>query len=108
MLRGWDEGYEIPSFGIVADFRQKGRGHGSRIWRLAMGYAADLGAKKMRITTHLHNAIILGMAEKLGFRRTKELPNNRVELIADLELAPAGPIPAFRSTEVSGEMKSDD
>lgn len=88
MLRGWDEGYEIPSFGLATDYRHHRRGHGWRMWSWAMGYAAELGAKKMRITTQTQNAPMLGMAEKLGFRKTKDLPGERLELIAELAPAP--------------------
>jgi len=84
MLRGWDEGYEVPTFGLTADHRSNGRGHGWRMWRWAIGLARDLGAKKLRITTDLKNAIILGMAAKLGFKQTRELPDERVEMIANL------------------------
>lgn len=89
MLRGWDEGYEIPTFGMTADYRHNGRGYGWRMWRWVMGYAAQLGARKLRITTHLHNEIIIGMAQKLGFRHTKDLPGGRVEMMADLQPAAA-------------------
>ena len=54
------------------------------MWKWAIGLACDLGAKKLRITTDLKNAIILGMAAKLGFKQTRELPDERVEMIADL------------------------
>ena len=64
--------------------RSNGRGHGWRMWKWAIGLACDLGAKKLRITTDLKNAIILGMAAKLGFKQTRELPDERVEMIADL------------------------
>ena len=84
MLRGWDEGYEVPTFGMTADHRFNGRGHGWRMWKWVMGLARELGAKEIRITTDLKNAIILGMAAKLGFKPTRELPNDRVEMRADL------------------------
>jgi ribosomal-protein-alanine N-acetyltransferase len=100
MLRGWDEGFDVPTFGLVADHRFNGRGHGWRMWNWVMELGRELGCARMRITTDQSNTLILRMALKLGFLQTRELPNSRVELMAELTL------PRYRQQKSGNDHRS--
>lgn len=69
MLRGWDEGYEVPAFGVVVD--QKYRG--GAFMRLALDSARLIsrlsGAKRLMAKIHPNNVSPRG-ASRLGLRQT--------------------------------------
>src|ERR1700722_17301529 len=50
MLRGWDEGYDIPSFGLFVDHRYHGLGLGRMLTDYAMIEAKRRGCAKVRLT----------------------------------------------------------
>jgi GNAT superfamily N-acetyltransferase len=83
IMRGWDEGYEIPTLGIVAHHEMHGKGHGFRLllWGIELG--KQLGCKKMRATTFKTHTVVIKMLEKTGFRITGELPGDRLEFFGD-------------------------
>ena len=65
MLRGWDEGYEVPSFGIIVD--EKYRGALLKISLEAAKLICRLsGSRRMMSTIHPDNVSIKGAA-RLGF-----------------------------------------
>ena len=43
MLRGWEEGYSIPSFGMFIDKAQQGLGYGKQLLDLTIDAARQLG-----------------------------------------------------------------
>ena len=43
MLRGWDEGFAVPSFGVLVDHRAQGRGHGRALTAHALAVAREEG-----------------------------------------------------------------
>ncbi|HEX7830407.1 MAG TPA: GNAT family N-acetyltransferase [Thermoanaerobaculia bacterium] len=55
MLRGWDAGYDIPSFGIVVDQRTSGKGYLHATLELAAGLCRDAGAKRFMAKIHPEN-----------------------------------------------------
>ncbi|MBA2341060.1 MAG: GNAT family N-acetyltransferase [Pyrinomonadaceae bacterium] len=67
MLRGWDEGFEIPAFGILVD--EKHRGHGLEILSLetAKVICKLRGASRMMLKMHPENISAKGVARKIGF-----------------------------------------
>jgi ribosomal protein S18 acetylase RimI-like enzyme len=55
MLRGWDEGYSVPSFGILIDRDFQGRGYGSRMILFTVREARRLGCQRVRLTVYSSN-----------------------------------------------------
>jgi glycosyltransferase involved in cell wall biosynthesis/ribosomal protein S18 acetylase RimI-like enzyme len=67
MLRGWDEGYEVPSFGVVVDHRHHGRGIGSLLTDYAIDQARALGCERVRLSVYASNRVAHRMYEARGF-----------------------------------------
>jgi ribosomal-protein-alanine N-acetyltransferase len=68
MLRGFDEGYEIPSFGIFIDHERHGQGIGRRFTVWTIEQARRRGCPAVRLTVYADNAAALGLYASLGFR----------------------------------------
>lgn len=68
MLRGFDEGYEIPSFGIFIDHERHGQGIGRRFTAWTIEQARRRGCPAVRLTVYADNAAALGLYASLGFR----------------------------------------
>ncbi len=97
MLRGWEEGYEVPSFGMFIDHRYHGRGIGRRLIELAIYEAARLGCAMVRLTVYESNSRGHGLYASLGFQEHSREPaercgarDNRIVMVrAPDALAPA-------------------
>ena len=67
LLRGWDQGYAIPSLGVAVHPRFRGSGLG----RAMMGYlhcvAKLRGAKQIRLKVYPDNAAAIRLYESLGY-----------------------------------------
>ena len=74
MLRGWDEGFEIPSLGVVVDIARQGRGIGRRLCDWAIGRAREKGCRRIRLTVQAGNAPALKLYRSLGFREASRDP----------------------------------
>lgn len=73
MLRGWDEGYNVPSFGIFIDFRFHGRGLGSLVLEQTIEEARKAGCEKMRLSVYANNPAALAMYIHKGFIETERV-----------------------------------
>jgi glycosyltransferase involved in cell wall biosynthesis/RimJ/RimL family protein N-acetyltransferase len=67
MLRGWDEGYDVPSFGIFVDFDFHGAGIGSRMTEWTVEQARRLGCRRVRLSVYGQNNAARRIYERLGF-----------------------------------------
>jgi [ribosomal protein S18]-alanine N-acetyltransferase len=67
MLRGWDEGYEIPSLGIAIDSAHQGQGHGRRLMEFLHDIARQRGAKQVRLRVFPENARAVALYQSLGY-----------------------------------------
>jgi ribosomal-protein-alanine N-acetyltransferase len=67
MLRGWDEGYEIPSFGVGVAITDRGRGIGRRLLRYAISTARERGARTLMLKVHPSNVNARHIYETEGF-----------------------------------------
>jgi [ribosomal protein S18]-alanine N-acetyltransferase len=78
MLRGFDEGYEVPSFGIVVDREHHGQGIGRQltVWTIEQARLQDCPA--VRLSVYADNAVARGLYESLGF---VEIERGRMENI---------------------------
>ncbi len=77
MLRGFDEGYEIPSFGIFIDHECHGQGIGRRFTAWTIEQARQRGCPAVRLTVYADNAAALGLYASLGFREQERAQAKR-------------------------------
>lgn len=76
LLRGWNEGYEIPSLGIAVHPSMRGTGLGRLIMEFLEAMAGMRGAPSIRLRVHKDNAIARDMYARRGYRLT---PDDRDE-----------------------------
>lgn len=55
MLRGWDDGYEIPSFGVVVDEQTRGKGYLHATLEMAAELCREAGAPRFMAKIHPGN-----------------------------------------------------
>ncbi len=67
MLRGWDEGYEIPSLGIAIHPSARGIGLGRALMLYLHSEARRRGACKIRLKVYPDNAAAVGLYRTLGY-----------------------------------------
>lgn len=67
MLRGWDEGFDIPSFGMFIDINKHGMGLGKQLLQLTLEKAKNLGCKKVRLSVFESNKAALNIYLRFGF-----------------------------------------
>jgi len=67
MLRGFDEGFEVPSFGIFVDHRHHGQGIGRRLTAWTVDEARRRGYPSVRLSVYASNAGALHLYRSLGF-----------------------------------------
>ena len=83
LLRGWDEGFDVPSLGIAVRTDKLRLGYG----RLLMHWLADQarmrGAKRLRLRVNLANVPARRMYESLGYADIGEDRGERV-MVLDL------------------------
>lgn len=89
MLRGWEEGYSIPSFGMFIDRHQHRLGYGKQLLDLTIEAARQLGCEKIRLSVSTENLPAYKIYKSRGFYeidRSKENGHSeeRVIMIKDL------------------------
>lgn len=67
MLRGWDEGYAVPSFGVAVAVDRRGAGIGRDLLRWAIAAAGERGAERMILKVHVTNVGARHVYETEGF-----------------------------------------
>ena len=67
LLRGWDEGYEIPSLGIMIDSKYRGTGLSKMFMRFLETEAKIRGAQKMRLVVYKNNIKAVNTYKSLGY-----------------------------------------
>lgn len=78
MLRGWQEGYEIPSLGIMMDKTFRGTGLSSAVMAELHTTAKERGAKSVRLSVFKDNAAAVKFYTRLGYVLAEK---NKYELI---------------------------
>jgi ribosomal protein S18 acetylase RimI-like enzyme len=76
MLRGWEEGYEVPSFGVCVRPQRRGTGVGREMTRHAVGQCRSLGVRTLRLTVYKTNCRAAQLYRDLGFD-LRELDDER-------------------------------
>lgn len=67
MLRGWDEGYKVPSLGIVVDPSVQGRGYGRLLMEFLHETARQRGADRVRLKVYPDNIRAVALYRSLGY-----------------------------------------
>jgi|HubBroStandDraft_6_1064221.scaffolds.fasta_scaffold950601_1 ribosomal-protein-alanine N-acetyltransferase len=67
MLRGWDEGYQIPSLGIAIHPAARNAGLGKALMHFLHGAARRRGASKVRLRVKAQNARAMKLYQDLGY-----------------------------------------
>jgi GNAT superfamily N-acetyltransferase len=68
MLRGWEEGFAIPSLGIAVHPHVRGQGFGRVMLDFLHGAARFKGARQVRLTVEPDNRLARALYEKVGYR----------------------------------------
>jgi [ribosomal protein S18]-alanine N-acetyltransferase len=68
MLRGWDEGYEIPSLGIAVHPRVRRKGLAAAFLHFLHAAARRRGAKAVRLTVDGDNVAALTLYKNMGYQ----------------------------------------
>jgi ribosomal-protein-alanine N-acetyltransferase len=94
MLRGFDEGYEVPSFGIFVDHASQGAGVGRALTAWTIERARLQGCSAVRLSVYADNSAARGIYDSLGFREQErqlvERGGRQVEkIVMRLEFAEA-------------------
>jgi ribosomal protein S18 acetylase RimI-like enzyme len=64
MLRGWDEGYAVPSFGVGIHPSARGMGLGQLLFQHAIAVCCDAGAPALRLSVYKANARAVHIYQK--------------------------------------------
>jgi ribosomal protein S18 acetylase RimI-like enzyme len=88
MLRGWDEGYAIPSLGIAIHPRARSNGLGRVFMHFLAAVARSRGAHKVRLRVMSKNTLAIRLYESLGYEFSAEQAGEY--LVGFLELRAGG------------------
>lgn len=83
LLRGWAEGFAVPSLGIAVHPDHRGRGIARRLMHHLHDVAARRGAERVRLKVYRHNTAALRLYESLGYEFH---PHSPTELVGTLVL----------------------
>lgn len=89
MLRGWSEGYEIPSLGIAVRTDCQGRGLGRLMMANLHAEARQRGATVIRLRVHPNNLKARRLYESLGYAYTG-VDRDELVMLVDLDVYSAG------------------
>lgn len=78
MLRGFDEGYEIPSFGIFVDREAQGEGVGRTLTVWTVVAARRRGCPSVRLSVYASNSVAHHLYTSLGFIEQERIAVDRV------------------------------
>ena len=67
LLRGWDEGFDVPSFGVAVIPQQRGAGVGEALASAAIELARASDAEEVLLHVHPSNRLATRWYERLGF-----------------------------------------
>lgn len=83
MLRGWDEGFAVPSLGIAVHPACRGRGVAHALMMALHDDARRLGAPSIRLKVYPDNAAAVSLYRDLGYEFAGE---ENGQLVASLQL----------------------
>lgn len=68
MLRGWQEGFEIPSLGIMTDVNYRGKGISGKMMEHLHEVAKEKNCERIRLTVYKENIKAISLYNKLGYQ----------------------------------------
>ncbi len=71
MLRGWDEGFDVPAYGVLIDERYSGYALAQLSLRMAKSICKLRGAKRMLLKVHPDNKAARTLYEEALFVQTR-------------------------------------
>jgi len=71
LLRGWDEGYDIPSLGIIIDKKSRGNGLSKILMEELHNKAKKCGSTKVRLTVFKENYNAVNLYNNIGYDLTE-------------------------------------
>ena len=83
MLRGWDEGYDVPSLGLVVHREFRGMGLGRAMMEFLHASARLRGAGRIRLKVYAANVQAVDLYRSMGYEFRGE---ENGQLVAFLEL----------------------
>jgi [ribosomal protein S18]-alanine N-acetyltransferase len=89
MLRGWDEGYSVPSLGIAVHASARGLGLGRALMLYLHAEAARRGAERIRLKVYPDNATAVALYRSLGYVFADALEHG--QLVGEKHLRQAQP-----------------
>lgn len=78
ILRGWDEGFDIPSLGMIIHPTERGKGLGKLLMEFLHSVARLRGAKHIRLKVYPENKIALELYKKAGYIFEEELVDDQL------------------------------
>jgi ribosomal protein S18 acetylase RimI-like enzyme len=106
MLRGWDEGYETPSFGGCTHPELRGAGLGQFLLAHAIAESRAAGARRLRLTVYKENVRALHIYQKFGFLFSDKNDYEAVGLL-DLGSAPLFSVPGADMARFDAWLKKE-
>lgn len=92
MLRGWDAGYSIPSFGVFVDYRCHQKGIGRQLTEFAIKEARQLGCSSIRLSVYASNHRAVHLYASLSFEEIEReqvilagQPDTRIVMLKGLQ-----------------------
>lgn len=82
MLRGWEEGFEVPSLGIAVDRQWRGLGLGRRLMSHLHAVAAERGASTVRLKVDRTNTAAIALYRSFGYEFQPHSPEEWLGLLA--------------------------
>lgn len=82
MLRGWAEGYAVPSLGLAVSPRHRGRGLARAMMHHLHGLARDRGAAHVRLKVERRNLTARRLYETLGYVLQDHSPTELLGILA--------------------------
>ena len=80
MLRGWEEGFTIPSLGIIIHRDYRAHGVGRKFMSFLHSAAKEKGAEEIRLTVGAANENAVALYRSLGYR-FEGMPNSCDRLV---------------------------
>jgi [ribosomal protein S18]-alanine N-acetyltransferase len=74
MLRGWDQGFPIPSFGVLVDSDFRGHGVGRKLTEFCLLEASRLGCPSVRLFVYASNEVAVRIYRALDFKEVSREP----------------------------------